>query len=104
MSQDEEWAYRQEHMKIFGHVPIAGFGTGKRCIHPMHDAVERILSAPGVDIEIPFESRTMHTEDDAHIKAAKGAYDARVEQIREQIAEAEEEDAFDARENKKRLY
>lgn len=104
MSDDERWNYRQEHMKIHGHYPIPSLDGRKYCIHPQHDAVERILDAPGVDIEIPFEFRSMFTEDDGWVQEAKGAYDKRVAQIREQIAEAEEEDAFEQRENKRRLF
>lgn len=101
---DEMFQYRQEHVKIHGHLPVPALDGSRFCIHPNHDFVERIGTAPGVDVEIPFDFHPMHTEDDEEIVAMKRAYDARVEQIREQIAEADEMDAFKARENKKRLF
>lgn len=96
--------YVHEHILIFGHVPLLDLTGRHQCTHVMHSVLEQVISAPGVDVEIPFESREVETEDDPGVIELGRRYDARVEQFKDKIADLDEREAFIARPVRKRLY
>lgn len=84
--------YVDDHLKIFGHAPITDLQSGKKCIHPIHDALTAMMSAPGVDLEIEFVPQEVIGDDDPIILADRTDYDAKVQEYRDGIKKIEEED------------
>jgi hypothetical protein len=101
----EEQMYWDEHFYIHGHHPIPALdGSGKRCTHPIHDALTQIMTDPGWVLQFPFEPEDVHTIDDPAVMAYNAEYERKVEFYRDNIRELEEREAFEKRENKKRLF
>lgn len=89
--------YTEEHILMFGHAPITDLKTGRRCIHPMHDAMATLMNAPGVDLEIEFSPHEIIGEDDPIAVADREDYEKVVQEYRDGIKRIEEEDERKAR-------
>lgn len=91
-THDDLEEYARTHREIFGHLPITNLQTGQGCIHPMHDQLQRMISSPGVDLEIDFSPHGIITEDDEIAITANTRYQNEVNYWKEQFKEWEEED------------
>ena len=89
--------YRKEHMLIFGHAPVTDISGRRFCAHPMHDALRGMMDMPGVDVEIPFNTHEVRTEDDPEVTAFNQAYEKAVDDARDLIAEVQEREEYDKR-------
>jgi len=94
--------YITEHMELFGHRPVPNLATGYGCVHPMHDTIRQIISAPGVKLEIDFSYADMLSDDDPVMQDNKASYDRAVANLRDKFKAIEEEDA--AKDEPKKLY
>jgi hypothetical protein len=101
----EEQMMWDEHFYIHGHHPIPAMdGSGKRCIHPIHDELKRIMTQPGVMLEFDFDPREVHTLDDPAVMAYEAEHDREVDKARDRIADLDEREAFRKRQDRKRLF
>ena len=91
---DDKEHYRKEHMLIFGHYPVPDLSGGHQCAHPVHDALQGMMNQPGVDVEIPFNSHEVTTEDDPEALRFQEMYEEETQKWRDIIQEEEERQAF----------
>lgn len=86
--------YAAEHMLLFGHAPITDLSNGAKCLHPMHDALNAMMDAPGVDLEIEFVPQEIIGDDDPMVIADREDYERTVQEYRDAIQKIEEEDEW----------
>ena len=93
MDHEREF-YSQQHYDLFGHWPLVGLDGDPRCIHPMHDKLQRMIDAPGVDVELPFNPQEVIDDDSDVAVLSRQRYDEAVRRIRSELKALDEEDAF----------
>lgn len=53
----DAWEYEQfehQHRQIFGHTPVPDLAGKILCVHPLCERLQRMVSAPGVEITLPY--------------------------------------------------
>lgn len=96
MSADREF-YEQQHYDLFGHWPLMGLDGDPRCVHPMHDKIQRMIDAPGVDLELPFHPNEVIDDDSDLAVLSRQRYQEAVSRIRSELRAMDEEDAYKGR-------
>lgn len=90
--EDDRFEYEREHERIFGHRPLPD-ATGKhQCIHPIHDRMQRMIEAPGVNLIVQFPYQEMISDDDDIVLDAHKEYDKEVDHWRDEIQRVEAEE------------
>lgn len=93
ISEDDAFEYEREHERIFGHRPVADLSGRHMCVHPLHDAMQRMIESPGVNLQVQFEYRDMISDDDEVVVDAWSKYDRDVDGWKDQIKRVEAEEA-----------
>lgn len=99
MESDYE-RYQQEHYDLFGHWPLPALDGSGRCTHELHDRIHARIDAPGVDVVLPFDSRSVIDDDSEVAVVSREKYQEAVGRIRAELRSWDEEDAFATREHR----
>lgn len=82
--------YFEEHERLFGHLPTDGLDGP--CQHPIHDHIRQQMN--GAEIEVPFDSYEVVSDDSELERQRLVAYDAIYDETKAFQALVEQEDKW----------